>query len=210
VSGGVVTKTATTREETEGRVVAALHEARDVHDRLGREVAGAVAAAAERIREALAAGGKVLVFGNGGSAAEAQHFAAELSNRFQRERRALAGLALTTDTSVLTSVANDYGFEHVFARQVEALGAPGDVAVAISTSGRSPNVLAGARCARERGLAVVALTGGDGGELGPMADVHLNVAHPSVARTQEAHLTLLHIVCELVEREPGATAAGTA
>jgi D-sedoheptulose 7-phosphate isomerase len=195
-------------QDSAARIVAALREARDVHDRLGHEAAGAVAAAAGHIQGALARGQKVLVFGNGGSAAEAQHFAAELSGRFERERAALPAIALTTDTSVLTAVANDYGFERVFARQIEALGARGDVAVAISTSGRSANVVAGARAARARGLGVVALTGGDGGELARLADVHVNVPHPSVARTQEAHLTLLHIVCDLVERELGAPAPG--
>ena len=145
-------------------------------------------------------GGKLLLFGNGGSAADARHVAAELVGRFQRERAALAAIALTADTSVLSSIGNDYAFERVFARQVEALGRQGDVAFGISTSGRSPNVLAGLTTARERGLRTLALTGGDGGAIGKAADTHLNVASDSTARVQEVHRTLLHAICDLVER----------
>jgi D-sedoheptulose 7-phosphate isomerase len=144
--------------------------------------------------------GRVLVFGNGGSAAEAQHFAAELVGRFVAERQPLAAMALTTDTSILTAVGNDYAFDAVFARQVEALGRRGDVAVGLSTSGRSPNVIAALRAARARGLGTVALTGRDGGEMGSLADVHVNVPEQSTARIQEAHLTILHIFCELIDR----------
>jgi D-sedoheptulose 7-phosphate isomerase len=160
----------------------------------------AVARAADLISAAHADGGKVLVFGNGGSAADAQHFAAELVGRFERNRPGMAALALTTDTCVLTSVANDYGFETVFARQVEALGRAGDVAVAISTSGGSPNVISGVREAAARGLRTVGLTGRDGGPLGAMVDVHINVPHAATCRVQEVHMTLLHAVCEIVER----------
>jgi D-sedoheptulose 7-phosphate isomerase len=148
---------------------------------------------------ALAADRRVLVFGNGGSAAEAQHFAAELSGRFARERRALPALALTTDTSVLTAVGNDYGFERVFGRQVEAFGRPGDVAVGISTSGRSPNVVDGLRTARARGLTTIAVAGASAAEMAPHADLVLAVAGPSTARIQEGHLTVLHVICDLVE-----------
>jgi D-sedoheptulose 7-phosphate isomerase len=144
----------------------------------------------------------VLVFGNGGSASDAQHFAAELVGRFTRERRALAAVALTTDTSILTALANDYAFDRVFARQVEALGRPGDVALGISTSGASANVVAGLEAARAGGLVTVALTGRDGGAAGAAADIHVNVASPSTARVQEVHRTLLHALCELIEREP--------
>jgi len=160
----------------------------------------AVAQAADLISAAYADGGKVLVFGNGGSAADAQHFAAELVGRFERDRPGMAALALTTDTCVLTSVANDYGFERVFARQVEALGRAGDVAVAISTSGSSPNVIGGVREAAARGLRTVALTGRDGGALAALVDVHINVPHAITCRVQEVHMTLLHAVCEIVER----------
>jgi len=141
----------------------------------------------------------VLVFGNGGSAADAQHMAAELVGRLERERPAIAAVALSTDTSILTAVANDYGFDRVFARQIDALGRAGDVALAISTSGTSKNVLAGAAAARERGLTVIALTGRDGGQLARRADVHVNVPVADTARAQEVHRTLLHILCELVE-----------
>lgn len=155
--------------------------------------------AAAAVGAALAAGQAVLAFGNGGSAADAQHFAAELVGRFERERRAAPVLALTADTSALTAIGNDYGFERVFARQVEAFGAPGDVAIALTTSGRSANVLAGLETAAARGLTTVALTGRDGGEAGRMADIHLHVPHASTARVQEAHRTLLHVICALVE-----------
>jgi D-sedoheptulose 7-phosphate isomerase len=155
--------------------------------------------AIEVIGEALANGQALLVFGNGGSAADAQHFAAEFVGRFARERRAVPALALTTDTSALTAIANDYGFERVFARQIEAFGAPGDVAVAISTSGSSANVIEGLRAAAERGMTTVALTGRDGGEAGAIADIHLNVPHEITARVQEVHGVLLHVICDLVE-----------
>jgi len=163
-------------------------------------------ALAERIADAaaicwtaLAADRRVLVFGNGGSAAEAQHFAAELSGRFARERRALPALALTTDTSVLTAVGNDYGFERVFGRQVEAFGRPGDVAVGISTSGRSLNIVDGLRTARARGLTTIAVAGASAADMAPHADLVLAVIGPSTARIQEGHLTVLHVICDLVE-----------
>ena len=159
----------------------------------------AIADAAARCWTALAADRRVLVFGNGGSAAEAQHFAAELSGRFARERRALPALALTTDSSVLTAVGNDYGFERVFGRQIEAFGRPGDVAVGISTSGRSPNVVDGLRTARARGLVTIAVTGPAAADLAAHADLVLAVAGPSTARVQEGHLTVLHVICDLVE-----------
>jgi D-sedoheptulose 7-phosphate isomerase len=164
-----------------------------------------VVRAAAAIRDAVSAGGKVLVFGNGGSAAEAQHFAAEMMGRFARERAAMAAVALTTDTSVLTAVANDYAFDRVFARQVEGLGRPGDVALGISTSGRSSNVVEALRVARARGLVTIGLTGGDGGPMGAAVDVHVNVPHRAAARIQEVQLMLLHAICALVE---GAEAAG--
>jgi len=159
-----------------------------------------VAAASASIAGALAAGGKLLLFGNGGSASDAQHVASELVNRFQRERAALAAIALAADASVLTSIANDYGFDRVFARQIEALGRPGDVALGISTSGESPNVLAGLEAARARGLTTVAFTGRDGGAIGAAAAIHVNVPSDVTARVQEVHRALLHIVCDLVER----------
>ena len=159
-----------------------------------------VFAAAAAIAGAVTTGGKLLVFGNGGSAADAQHVAAELVGRFERERRAIAAVALTTDTSVVTSIGNDYGYERVFARQVEALGARGDVAFGISTSGASTNVVAGLDAAGARGLTTVALTGKDGGAVGRAAAIHINVPSASTARVQEVHRTLLHVICDLVER----------
>ena len=156
--------------------------------------------AAAAIVEALRGGGKLLLFGNGGSAADAQHVAAELVGRFTRERVALAAIALTTDTSVLTSVGNDYAFDRVFARQVEALGRPGDVALGISTSGASPNVVAALEAARALGMHTIALTGSDGGAVGRMAAIHLNVPSDVTARVQEVHRTLLHVICDIVER----------
>ena len=161
---------------------------------------GAVVAAATAISATFAAGGRLLIFGNGGSAADAQHMAAELVGRFTRERRAMAALALSTDSSVMTSVANDYGFERVFARQIEALGRPGDVAFGISTSGTSPNVLQALEAAGKQGLRTIALTGRDGGAVGAAAEVHINVPEATTARIQEVHGTLIHAICELVER----------
>jgi D-sedoheptulose 7-phosphate isomerase len=164
-----------------------------------RERGDALVQAAEAIVAALQGGGKLLVFGNGGSAADAEHLVAELVGRFERDRRPLPAVALTSDSSVVTSIANDCGYEQVFARQVEALGAPGDVAIAISTSGRSPNVLAAAAVAKRRGLTVIAMTGRDGGALGAAADVHLNVPHEVTARVQEVQRTQMHAICALVE-----------
>jgi D-sedoheptulose 7-phosphate isomerase len=169
-----------------------------LHERVGRNI-GPALLAARAMADALKAGGKLLVFGNGGSAADAQHLAAELVGRFQKERAALPAIALTVDTSVLTSVANDYSFRQVFARQVEALGRPGDVAFGISTSGESPNVAAGLQAAKAQGLKTIALTGRDGGSVGRGADIHVNVPDQNTARVQEVHRTLLHVMCEVIE-----------
>jgi phosphoheptose isomerase len=171
----------------------ALHEHAKQHAQLVLDAAAAII-------EALRAGGKLLLFGNGGSAADAQHVAAELVGRFQRERAAMAAIALTTDTSVLTSIGNDYAFDRVFARQVEALGRKGDVAFGISTSGASPNVVAALVAARALGLQTIALTGRDGGAVGRAAAIHVNVPSESTARVQEVHRTLLHVMCDVVER----------
>ena len=172
-----------------------------VHERLRDENLQPVADAAAAILAASRDGGKVLVFGNGGSAADAQHLATDLVGRFQRERRPVAALALTADSTLLTAVANDYAFDRVFVRQIEALGSQGDLAFGISTSGRSVNVVEGLRAARARGLRTIALTGRDGGPAGALADIHITVPDPSTARVQEAHRTLIHAICELVERE---------
>lgn len=169
-----------------------------LHERVARNL-GPALVAAQAIAEALRAGGKLLVFGNGGSAADAQHLSAELVGRFQKERAAIPAIALTVDTSVLTSVANDYSFKQVFARQIEALGRPGDVALGISTSGESPNVVAALQAARAQGLKTVALTGRDGGSVGRAAEIHVNVPDQSTQRVQEVHQTLIHVLCEVIE-----------
>jgi D-sedoheptulose 7-phosphate isomerase len=184
----------------EARCLQAFEDAAQAHRRAAPVLAAPLSGAAGLLVEALAAGRKVLVCGNGGSAAESQHFAAELTGRFRRERRALAAIALSVDTSALTAIGNDYGFDVVFARQVEALGQPGDVLVAISTSGTSPNVVRAAQVARASGLSVIAVTGARAAALGELADVVLAVPDPVTAHVQEVHLTLLHVLCEEVER----------
>lgn len=150
---------------------------------------------------AVHAGNKVILFGNGGSAADSQHIAAELVSRFRRDREALPAIALTTDTSILTSVGNDYSFEEVFARQIAALGRPGDVAFALSTSGNSPNVLKAVSKAKEKGLATVGFTGQHGGRLKDAVDICFRVPSQNTARIQEAHITAAHVICEIIERE---------
>ncbi len=149
--------------------------------------------------EALESGGKILIFGNGGSAADSQHIAAELVGKLLVKRRALPAIALTTDTSALTALANDFGYESVFQRQVEALGQKGDVAVGISTSGHSPNVLLAVQTARDIGMKTVALTGRDGGPLSKAVDHSITVPSDSTQRIQESHITIGHILCELIE-----------
>jgi D-sedoheptulose 7-phosphate isomerase len=181
------------------RVQAALGESADLHRKVAAERAQVIVRAAELMAEALEGDRRVLVFGNGGSATDAQHFAAELVGRFERERRAVPVVALTADTAIVTAIANDYGFEAVFARQVEALGRMGDVVLAISTSGASKNVNFGIERARAKGLVTIGLTGRDGGETGKLAHVHVNVPGRTTARTQEVHRTILHVMCELIE-----------
>ena len=147
------------------------------------------------------AGGKLLIFGNGGSAADAQHIAAELAFRMGRLREALPALALTTDTSILTAVANDRSFDHVFARQIEALGRPGDVALAISTSGNSSNVIEAVRQANAMNMTTIGLLGGSGGSVADLVDLALTVPHRDTPRIQETHIVAAHIICQLVEDE---------
>jgi phosphoheptose isomerase len=171
-----------------------------LHQRLMAADPGPVLDAAAVIVTAMKGGGTLLAFGNGGSAADAQHVASELVGRFERHRRGFAAIALTTDASVLTSISNDYGYERVFARQLEALGRKGDVAMGITTSGASANVIAAFEAARARGLQTIALTGRDGGAAGRAVDIHINVPSDSTARIQEVHRTLLHVICDLVER----------
>jgi D-sedoheptulose 7-phosphate isomerase len=178
----------------------AMAETIALHQRVTSEGIEPVLKAARAIAGAFASGGKLLIFGNGGSASDAQHVAAEFVGRFLRERKALAAIALTTDTSVLTSIGNDYAFDRIFVRQIEALGRPGDVALGISTSGQSPNVLAALDEARQRGLVTIAVTGRDGGAIGRAAAIHINVPSASTPRVQEVHRTLLHVICDLAEQ----------
>jgi len=183
-----------------GFVEQSLAEAARLHE-ASMPAAAPAAAAVDAMLKALRGGGRILACGNGGSATDAQHFAGELVGRFERERKAMAAIALTADTSILTALANDYDYRLVFARQVEALGRPGDVVLGISTSGGSANVLAAFEAAKAGGMTTVAMTGRDGGAVGRAADIHINVATPSTARAQEVHRTLLHAICALIERE---------
>jgi D-sedoheptulose 7-phosphate isomerase len=182
-----------------GRLQEAVAESISLKQRFAAEQGEAVVAAAQKIAAVFQAGGKLLLFGNGGSAADAQHLAAEFVNRFQVERPPLAALALTTDTSILTAVANDYDFLQVFAKQVRALGRPGDLAWGISTSGSSPNVVEGLQAARDVGLATLALSGRDGGPVAAAADLALIVPSRNTPRIQEVHLTIGHVLCDLVD-----------
>jgi len=162
-----------------------------------------IAAAAELMTDALRNGGKILSCGNGGSAGDAQHFSAELLNRFEMERPGLPAVALTTDSSTLTSIANDYAYEQIFSKQVRALGNPGDCLLAISTSGNSPNVLNAVQAAHDEQMTVVALTGRDGGPIGAaMADVDVELRVPSerTARIQEVHLVVIHCLCDAIDQ----------
>jgi len=184
---------------TEHRIRAIFAEASAVHAATAERSAPTILAAAEAMRDALAQGGKIVVFGNGGSAADSQHFAAELVGRFRVARQALSAIALTTDTSVLTSIANDFAYEHVFVRQIQALGRAHDVAFAISTSGRSRNVLNALAEARRRQLTTIALVGSQTDGVAAVADIVIPVPAESTARVQEAHRTAIHAICELIE-----------
>ncbi len=181
------------------RLAAAVAEANLLKERLVAEQAGQVEKAARLLSETLKRGGKILLFGNGGSAADAQHLAAEFVNRFQIERPPLAALALTTDTSILTSIANDYDFLEVFAKQIKALGRPGDAALGLSTSGNSGNVVKALEAARQLGLATLALSGGDGGPVAAAADLAIVVPSRNTPRIQEVHITVGHVLCDLVD-----------
>jgi D-sedoheptulose 7-phosphate isomerase len=181
-----------------------LHLAQEglqVKERFFQDNCDAIVEIINCITDSLRQGNKILIFGNGGSAADAQHIAAEFVNRFLFDRAPLPAIALTTDTSIVTSISNDADFSHVFSRQIEALGKKGDIAWGITTSGTSPNVIEGFRMAKEKGMTTVALTGKDGGEALQVADYGLNVNSTSTPRIQEAHITAGHIICELVERE---------
>ena len=160
------------------------------------------AQAAEIMLQCLMNDGKILACGNGGSAADAQHFAAEMTGRFEKERMELAAVALTTDTSALTAIGNDYGFDHVFSKQVRAQGRAGDVLIGISTSGNSANIITAIEAAHERDMQVIAFTGRDGGKIAAMLkdnDILLNVPHPRTARIQEVHILLIHALCDCID-----------
>jgi len=181
------------------RVREAVLASAEAKRRFAEQAAGDIAAAVEVVAACLRAGGKVLLCGNGGSAADAQHVAGELVGRFKRERRAFCAVALSTDTSVITAVANDYGFDSVFARQVEGLGREGDVLVAYSTSGNSPNVLAAIEAARRLGMRVVGLTGATGGAMAGRCDVCISAPSDDTPTVQECHAAAGHAICRFVE-----------
>jgi len=170
-----------------------------LREQVAAELVDSITAAAERLTACLRGGHKLLLCGNGGSAADAQHIAAELVGRYTRERPAWPAIALTTDTSALTAIGNDYGYERTFDRQVEALGRQGDALIAISTSGNSPNVLAAVVRGRAQGLYTLGFAGRDGGRLAAACDLCLTIPHDETARIQEMHITLGHILCDLIE-----------
>lgn len=184
------------------RVAAHFEESIKVKQLAAETMTEAVAQAAQMLFDTLADDGKILLCGNGGSAGDAQHFAAELTGRFERERMELAAIALTTDTSALTAIGNDYGFDHIFSKQVRALGRAGDVLIGISTSGNSGNVIEAINAAHERDIKVIAFTGRDGGKIAAMlkdSDILLNVPHPRTARIQEVHIVLVHALCDCID-----------
>jgi D-sedoheptulose 7-phosphate isomerase len=184
------------------RILAHFQESADLKLQSAAALAHPISQAIELMFGALSNGNKILACGNGGSAADCQHFAAELVGRFERERFPLPAIALTTDTSILTAVANDYSFREIFSKQVQAFGQAGDILLAISTSGNSANVLAAVEAALEREMRVVAFTGKDGGALAKLltdADVHINVAHSRTARIQEVHLVAIHCICDGID-----------
>jgi D-sedoheptulose 7-phosphate isomerase len=193
-----------TAASLEARVAAHFADSAKLKQDSAALLAAPIARAAALMAASLKAGGKILACGNGGSAGDAQHFAAELVNRFERERPPLAALSLATDTSALTSIANDYSYEQVFEKQLRALGRRGDVLLAITTSGNSASVLAATRAARELGIRTVALTGNGGGRLAPLlgdGDVHVCVPHQRTVRIQEVHLLALHCLCDGIDAQ---------
>jgi len=183
------------------RIKDILLESIQVKEVILRNQIGQIAEIAQLMIDCLKKDGKVIVFGNGGSASDSQHIAAELVGRFKKDRSALAAIALTTNTSIITSLANDYGYDVVFSRQVEALGKKNDVVLGISTSGKAKNVALGIKQAKKMGIKTVALSGGDGGDIVKLADVSLVVPSKITARIQEAHITIAHIICEMIEQE---------
>jgi D-sedoheptulose 7-phosphate isomerase len=189
------------REQAIDLINSSLREGAELRTVVARDCSAAIFEAANVITMCLRARGKLLFFGNGGSAADAQHLAAEFVGRFVRERAGLPAIALTTDSSILTAVGNDYGFDRVFSRQVQTLGRPGDVAIAISTSGNSQNVLKAVKAARNGNLKIIGLSGKDGGLLAKEADLAIIIPSNSTARIQECHIAVGHLLCELVEED---------
>jgi D-sedoheptulose 7-phosphate isomerase len=183
----------------EDHIIKIFKESNRVKDIFINENLGKLINVIEAITAALKAGNKILLFGNGGSAADAQHLAAEFVNRFIIERPPLPAIALTTDTSVITSIGNDYDFSEIFSKQIRAIGQPGDIAWGISTSGNSANVLKGLEMAKKMELITIAFTGKDGGDIAKIVDFSINVSSNSTARIQEAHITAGHAICELVD-----------
>lgn len=183
------------------KVVQIIKESINLKEHILKTLTTDINKVGDSIVKSLEAGGKVMLFGNGGSAADAQHIAAEFVGRFKLERRGLAAIALTTNTSTLTSISNDYGYEQIFSRQIEAMASKDDIAIGISTSGNAQNVIAGILEAKKHNIKTVALTGGDGGQLAPLADVSLIIPSKNTPRIQEAHITIGHIFCELAENK---------
>ena len=189
------------REKALQEVLNSFRAGTDLRNQVAQDCGERIVDAATLITECLRRGGKLLFFGNGGSAADAQHLAAEFVGRFQIERQPFPAIALTTDSSILTAVGNDYGFDQIFTRQVKALGRPGDVAIGISTSGNSPNVTGAIKQAAKQDLKTIGLSGKDGGSLANCVDISITVASTNAARVQECHITIGHILCELVEND---------
>jgi len=182
------------------RIKEILLESIQIKEELLQNNIGQIKEIADLVIDSLKKKGKVILFGNGGSASDSQHIAAEFIGRFKKDRDALPAIALTVNTSVITSLANDYGYEIIFSKQIEALGEKDDVAIGISTSGKAKNVALGIKQAKKMGLKTVALTGGDGGEIAKLADTSLVIPSNVTARIQEAHITVGHIICELMEQ----------
>jgi len=180
-------------------IISRLRESADLKLLFAKQATKEVIKAVNIIEKSLKSSGKILIFGNGGSAADAQHIAAEFVNRYLKERDALPAIALTTDTSLLTSIGNDSSFENIFSRQIEALGKKGDVAWGLSTSGRSKNIVKAVSIAKSIGLKTIGFTGSDGGEIKKLVDCNINVPSMSTPRIQELHITIGHIICELIE-----------
>ena len=189
------------REKALLEVLNSFRTGTDLRNQVAQDCGESIVDAAALIAQCLRSGGKLLLFGNGGSAADAQHLAAEFVGRFQMERHPLPAIALTTDSSILTAVGNDYGFDQIFARQVQALGRSGDVAIGISTSGNSPNVTGAIKQAAQQDLKTIGLTGKDGGSLAKAVAVSIIIASINVARVQECHITIGPNLCELVKNE---------